>query len=66
MVWGALPRETQRPSLIWTILGVGVFVKTIRLSIAEDSKLSDIVAGLDDPIEYVRNVLDALSKHGGK
>jgi hypothetical protein len=41
-------------------------VKTVQLSIAEDSKLSDIVASLDDPIEYVRNVLNALSKQGAK
>jgi hypothetical protein len=40
-------------------------VRTVQLSIPKDSKLGDIVAGLNDPVEYVRNVLAALSQHGG-
>jgi hypothetical protein len=41
-------------------------MREVRISIAQDAKLSDITAGLKDPIEYVRNVLDALRIHGGK
>jgi hypothetical protein len=40
------------------------FVRTVRISILEDSKLGDIVAGLNDPVEYVRNVLAALRNNG--
>jgi hypothetical protein len=41
-------------------------MRTVQISIAQDAKLGDVVAELNDPIEYVRNVLDALRIHGGK
>jgi hypothetical protein len=40
-------------------------MRTVQISIAQDAKLGDVVAGLKDSIEYVRNVLDALRIHGG-
>jgi len=54
----AIVEGTYR-AVVW-----GVFVRTVRISILEDSKLGDIVAGLNDPVEYVRNVLAALRNNG--
>lgn len=39
-------------------------MKTAQISIAQDPKLSDVVTGLNDPIEYIRNVLAVLNEHG--
>jgi|SRR6266481_3929680 hypothetical protein len=40
-------------------------MKSIRISIAQDSKLADVLDELKHPVEYVRNVLAALNMLGG-
>jgi hypothetical protein len=44
----------------------GFFMKSVRVSLPPGSKLANIVGGLNEPVEYVRNVLGALNKHGGR
>jgi hypothetical protein len=38
-------------------------MKSVRISIPNDSTLADVARGLKNPIEYVRNVLAALVQH---
>src|SRR5690348_14528606 len=42
----------------------GFIMKPARPPIPQEARLRDVVDGLKRPIEYVRNVLLALSEHG--